>query len=64
MNLIPTAQAIAPTAEDFYDMEEMCIEYPESQRCYGPDPGLSGYDIVLFFGVIIFIAVAVNLEKK
>lgn len=64
MNLIPTAQAIAPTPEDFYDMEEMCIEYPESPRCYGEDTGWDTYDFMLFFGVVIFLAIAVHLENR
>jgi hypothetical protein len=60
---VGNAKAIAPTAEDIYG-EPDCEEYPESPRCYGPDPGMTGMDWLILLtiggGFIAFI----NYETK
>lgn len=45
------AKAISPTAEDIYG-EPDCEEYPESPRCYGPDPGTTGTEWLMILAVV------------
>ncbi len=61
---IPITQAYNPGPEDSYDMEQVCIEYPESPQCYGSGPKWNSYDILLVLVTIGFLIGALIYENK